>query len=109
MQLSMVKWLVCWGRVSHLSVEKGQWIPIWNQVWNRVWNQVTGDDTETGYETRYETGYETGYETENPLGCVKPGMKPDKFQQIYEKGMKPGMKPRYETGLPEKSFPHMAR
>ena len=33
---------------------------------------------------------------------MKPGMKPDNFQQIYVKGMKPGMKPRYETGLSEK-------
>ena len=38
---------------------------------------------------------------------MKPGMKPDNFQQIYEKGMKPGMKPRYETGLPEKKIPHI--
>ena len=38
---------------------------------------------------------------------MKPGMKPDNFQQIYEKGMKPGMKPRYETGLSEKKIPHM--
>ena len=36
---------------------------------------------------------------------MKPGMKPDNFRQIYEKGMKPGMKPRYETGLPEKESP----
>ena len=40
---------------------------------------------------------------------MKPGMKPDNFQQNYEKGMKPGMKPRYETGLSEKKIPHMAR
>ena len=38
---------------------------------------------------------------------MKPGMKPDNFQQIYEKCMKPGMKLRYETGLPEKKIPHM--
>ena len=38
---------------------------------------------------------------------MKPGMKPDNFQQIYEKDMKPGMKPRYETGLPEIIFPHI--
>ena len=36
---------------------------------------------------------------------MKPGMKPDNFQQIYEKGMKPGMKPRYETGLSKRN-PH---
>ena len=38
---------------------------------------------------------------------MKPGMKPDNFQQIYEKGMKAGMKPRYETGLSENIFPHI--
>ena len=44
---------------------------------------------------------------------MKPSMKPDNFQQIYEKGMKPvmkpGMKPKigwcYDTGYETGQFP----